>query len=213
LAIFKLNEHLEFPDVELSEEDGLLAVGGDLSFNRLIVAYDSGIFPWYSKNEPLLWWSPDPRFVLKTKDVHVSRSMKRFLAHSKWEFRINTAFEMVIENCRVINRKDQDGTWITEEMKAAYSSLYDGGKVFSFETWNSDTLIGGMYGVRCDKYFAGESMFSHESNASKFALINACLYLQDQNIELLDCQIHSNHLENLGAKYMPRKEFIKKITP
>lgn len=207
MPVFQLSEKLFFPDIHLAEENGLLAIGGDLSIERLILAYESGIFPWYSQSEPILWWSPDPRFVIKTNLVHISRSMRRVLNKSVWEFKINTAFEEVINQCQKISRPDQDGTWITNEMKEAYIHLYNKGNAFSFETWNNNYLIGGVYGVLSKHYFAGESMFSLENNASKYSLIKACEYLFSKNIKLLDCQIHSEHLEKMGAFEMPRSQF------
>lgn len=212
MPVYQLNKYPAFPPIEHAEKDGLLAIGGDLSENRLILAYEAGIFPWYSDNQPILWWSPDPRFVIFTAEVHVSGSMKRILNSDRLSFRMNTAFKEVINHCASIPRRNQDGTWITEEMIEAYIDLHRLQRAWSFETWYDNKLIGGMYGVMCEKYFAGESMFSLEPNASKYALINACEYLNENGIDLLDCQIHSDHLERMGARYIPRDVFVEFLT-
>ncbi|MEQ8360753.1 MAG: leucyl/phenylalanyl-tRNA--protein transferase [Cytophagales bacterium] len=207
MPIFRLNENLIFPEIELAEENGLIAIGGDLSSDRLYLAYLNGIFPWYSEGEPILWWSPDPRFVLKTNGIHISKSMKRILIRDNWEFTINNDFNSVISKCKSMPRKGQDGTWITGEMLNAYKVLSEEGKAVSFEIWEDNELIGGMYGVITPGYFAGESMFSLKNNASKLVLIKACEYLLEKGIDLFDCQIYSEHLKSMGAFEMPRSEF------
>ncbi len=212
MPIYQLSEELIFPDIELAEENGLLAIGGDLSVKRLVLAYESGIFPWYSDGDPILWWSPNPRFVLKTNEVHISKSMRRVFNKSDWKFKINTAFKEVIDHCGAVPRDGQDGTWITEEMKLAYIELFEKDRALSFEVWKNNQLIGGMYGVLSRNYFAGESMFSLESNASKYALIKACEYLNSKSIEILDCQIYSEHLENMGAFEMTRSNFSEYLS-
>ncbi len=210
LPIFQLNtSEILFPDIDYAEKNGLIAIGGDLSVQRLILAYESGIFPWYSDGQPILWWSPNPRHVILTDKVHISHSMKRLLRNTNWKFRINTSPEKVISECSSIPRTGESGTWITDEMKTAYLNLNQVNRLISFETWHNEELIGGMYGVLCKNYFAGESMFSKVSNASKFALINACKFLHDEGITLLDGQIHSDHLESMGAIPISRKVFRK----
>lgn len=212
MSIFILNDDINFPEIENANEDGLLAIGGDLSIERLKNAYGLGIFPWYSEGQPILWWSPDPRFVLFPNKVHVSKRMKSILNKNNWEFRINTSFEDVIKYCQQIPRKGQDGTWIVEEMKSAYCALNEVQIAISFEVFEEEELIGGLYGIKCEKYFAGESMFSLKSNASKYALIRACEYLLNVGIVLFDCQIHSEHLESMGAEFISRTEFKKYLT-
>jgi leucyl/phenylalanyl-tRNA--protein transferase len=207
LAIFKLSKEISFPNIDLAEPDGLLAIGGDLSYERLLCSYDSGIFPWYSEGDPILWWAPNPRFIVFTKDIHISRSMNRFLKNSDFEFRINGDFHHVIHNCQNIYRKDQQGTWIDEPMKEAYLNLNKKGVSYSFETWQNGKLIGGLYGILRAKYFAGESMFSLESNASKFALIKACNYLSESGVQLLDCQFETDFLKSMGGIHIDRNEF------
>lgn len=212
MPLFQLpDKEILFPSVHLAEPDGLLGIGGDLTTDRLIEAYRLGIFPWFNE-EPILWWSPDPRFILRTNDIHISRSMKRVLKKGQFEFRINTSFSQVIEHCKSVPRKGQNGTWITADMEEAYKKLHDLGLAYSFETWHNNELQGGMYGVMSDKYFAGESMFSAVPNASKFALIKACEYLMTNGIHILDCQIHSEHLERMGAVEISREEFIGLIS-
>lgn len=212
MPVYHLNHQIIFPPIDHAEENGLLALGGDLSKKRLILAYESGIFPWYSENQPILWWSPDPRFVLFTDKIHISGSMKRVIRSGAFQFRMNSAFNEVIENCASLPRRGQDGTWISDDMKQAYLKLHHEGKAWSFEAWQDNKLAGGMYGVKCDKYFAGESMFSLVSNASKYALIEACRYLMEIKIAILDCQIHSGHLERMGATYISRKQFENFLT-
>ncbi len=212
MPIFKLNDEFAFPEIDLAEDNGLIAIGGDLNSDRLYLAYLNGIFPWYSEGEPILWWSPDPRFVLNTEDIHISKSMKRVLNADNWKFTINKDFNRVISNCKNIARIGQRGTWISNEMMNAYKKLFELDKALSFEIWENDELIGGMYGVLTPGYFAGESMFSLKSNASKIALIKACQYLHKKGIKIFDCQIYSGHLKSMGAFNMPRREFKKYLT-
>jgi leucyl/phenylalanyl-tRNA--protein transferase len=203
--IFRLTEHLLFPDPELAEEDGLLAVGGDLSTERLVLAYQNGIFPWYSDDTPILWYSPHERFVLFPDDLKVSSSMRRVLNSNRFTITFNSCFADVIEACSVADRKDQDGTWITGDMKAAYINLHHDGHAHSIEIWQNDELVGGMYGVAVGDVFCGESMFSKVSNASKTAVIMFC---QSGKYKLLDCQVHSEHMESMGARMISRKEYM-----
>lgn len=205
------SDSLKFPSPVKSDPSGLLAIGGDLSPERLISAYSNGIFPWYSKGEPILWWSPDPRFVLFPEQLKVSRSMKKILERQLFEIRFNTAFESVIQNCSEVERAGQDGTWITEEMVRAYCKLHKMGIAQSAEAYQNNELAGGMYGVRLGNCFFGESMFSKVSNASKAAFISFVRNFQAEGGVIIDCQVHTEHLESLGAQMIPRKEFLQII--
>lgn len=197
----------EFPPVELAHKDGLLAVGGDLSYNRLMNAYRSGIFPWNNADEPICWYAPDPRFVLYPQEIKVSRSMKKVLNNNRFIFSIDTSFAEVIHNCRNAKGRGSDSTWITDEIEEAYTMLYNKGLAHSAETWMNGKLVGGLYGVQMGKVFFGESMFANETNASKFAFINYVKKLEKDGIVLIDCQVYTPHLESLGAKYISRKKF------
>ena len=199
-----------FPPVALAEPDGLLAIGGDLSKERLLLAYHNGIFPWY-EGKHILWWSPDPRFVLFPDELKVSKSMRQLIRRETFVFTINKAFSEVIANCRTIARRGQDGTWITEEVKDAYGKLHKEGYVHSAEAWLNGELVGGLYGVRLGKAFFGESMFSKYSNASKYAFIGYVEQLRSEGVELIDCQVYTEHLESLGARMIPRFDFIQRI--
>ncbi len=207
--MYFLNKTISFPPVHKAGEDGLLAIGGDLSIERLLLAYKSGIFPWYNANEPILWWCPDPRFVLFPEKLKVSKSMRPVLQNGKFRFTINKAFETVIQNCKTIARKDQQGTWIQPEVQKAYTELHSLGFAHSAETWLNGELAGGLYGIRIGNIFFGESMFSKISNASKFAFINYVGQLQKENVQLIDCQVYTEHLESLGAEMIARKKFIE----
>lgn len=189
-------------------DDGLLAIGGDLSIPRLLSAYRHGILPWFDGDIPL-WWCPDPRFVLFPEELVVSKSMKVLLKKRAFIFTINHAFEEVIEACKIKERKDQDGTWITNEMQSAYVELHKQGYAHSAEVWQNGQLAGGLYGVRLGNIFYGESMFSHISNASKYAFIEYVELLKEQNVKLIDCQVYTEHLESLGSRMIARKEFLE----
>jgi leucyl/phenylalanyl-tRNA---protein transferase len=208
MSLFALDKSLIFPPVELAEPDGLLAVGGDLSVDRLLLAYRSGIFPWY-EGKHILWWCPDPRFVLFPPDLKVSKSMVSLIRKNSFEFRINHHFEGVIQNCKAIPRREQEGTWITDEVEAAYTRLHLLGYAHSAEAWSGNELVGGLYGIRLGKLFFGESMFSTRSNASKFAFIKYVQYLEQEGVKIIDCQVYTPHLESLGAHMIPRSEFIQ----
>lgn len=197
-----------FPPVHLAEPDGLLAIGGDLSLQRLLAAYHSGIFPWY-EGDHILWWSPDPRFVLFPSELIVSKSMKQVIRRNTFSFTTNKAFPDVIARCKKVDRKEQAGTWISDEMQSAYTELFNAGYAQSAETWLGNELVGGLYGVRLGNVFCGESMFSLVSNASKFAFILFVQQLQKEGVRIIDCQVHTEHLESLGARMIPRKEFIR----
>lgn len=208
MSIFALDNKLIFPPVHLSEPDGLLAIGGDLSAERLLLAYKSGIFPWY-EGEYILWWSPDPRCVLFPSELKVSHSMKQLLKKQSMTFTINTAFREVIRACKEINRKSQASTWITDDVEKAYMEMHELGYAHSAEAWIDGQLAGGLYGLRMGKVFFGESMFSNVTNASKFAFIRYTQQLQSEGVELIDCQVHTTHLESMGARMIPRPEFLE----
>jgi leucyl/phenylalanyl-tRNA--protein transferase len=210
MSLFALDKTLLFPPVHLAEPDGLLAVGGDLSTERLLLAYRSGIFPWY-EGRHILWWCPDPRFVLFPDELRVSKSMKQLLNKSAFDFTVNKAFGQVIANCKTIGRPGQDGTWIGDEVEQAYTKLYESGYAFSAEAWLNGELIGGLYGVRLGKVFFGESMFSKVSNGSKFAFIRYVQQLREEGVGLIDCQVYTEHLESLGAKMIPRDVFTGRL--
>lgn len=197
-----------FPDVSEADEEGLLLIGGSLSVDRLQDAYSRGIFPWYNPGEPVLWWSPDPRFVLFPEEVYQSSSMKKILRRGTFQFSWNKDFTSVIHHCRHIDRPGYPGTWITDEMEWAYNELHQQGQAQSLEVWQDDTLVGGLYGVVAGRTFAAESMFSKVSNASKAALIHLCQNLP-VGIELIDCQVYSHHVAGMGAREIPREEFLK----
>lgn len=199
-----------FPDVAsaLNEPDGLLAAGGDLSSARLIAAYRNGIFPWYDDGQPILWWAPDPRCIMWPSELHVSRRLQQQMRNSTAELRFNTAFDAVIRACAG-ERKSQQGTWITEDMTAAYERLYAERWAHSIEVWEDDELTGGVYGLCIGKVFFGESMFSAKTNASKMALMGLAQHMREFALELIDCQVVSQHLMTLGATVIPRDEFTR----
>lgn len=202
-----LSQKIAFPDVSEATFEGLLAVGGDLSSERLIHAYSKGIFPWFEDDEPLLWWSPDPRFVLFPENLKISKSMKQILRKNMFEVTVNKDFKSVIEQCSIAKREGQDGTWITDQMTKAYTKLHQLGYAKSVEVWQNNELVGGLYGVDLgNKVFCGESMFTKVSNASKVGFIT---FVQNSNYKLIDCQVHTKHLESLGAGSIPRTEFLR----
>jgi leucyl/phenylalanyl-tRNA--protein transferase len=208
MALFALDNELLFPPVHLAEPDGLLAIGGDLSTERLLLAYRNGIFPWY-EGEHILWWCPDPRFILIPDQLRVSKSMRQLLRRNAFTFTVNKAFTSVISSCKSINRRGQDGTWITDGIREAYTRLHEAGYAHSAEVWYNDELVGGLYGVRLGKVFFGESMFSKMSNASKYAFINYIELLKNEDVQLIDCQVYTEHLESLGARMMARSTFVQ----
>ena len=207
MPLHLLNDKIWFPPVEEALEDGLLAVGGDLTTERLLLAYKKGIFPWYDGDMPL-WWCPNPRFVLLPDELVISKSMKTLLRRETFEFTINRDFSSVIKQCKEKERKGQDGTWIKNEVVEAYTKLHQLGYAHSAEVWCNNELVGGLYGVKLGKIFFGESMFSHKSNASKFAFIKYVEQLKVEGILLIDCQVYTEHLESLGAKMILREQFI-----
>ncbi|HVW13002.1 MAG TPA: leucyl/phenylalanyl-tRNA--protein transferase [Mucilaginibacter sp.] len=203
--IFRLDERLLFPDPALAEKDGLLAVGGDLSIERLLLAYENGIFPWYNEDTPILWYSPHERFVLFPYELKISKSMRQVLRSDKFRMTRDACFANVIRACSAVPRTGQDGTWITEDMIDAYIRLHRLGYAHSVEVWEDNNLAGGLYGVEVGHVFCGESMFSAVSNASKTALIGLC---QSGKYELIDCQVYTEHLESMGARMISRKEYM-----
>lgn len=202
-----------FPDagLALTEPDGLLAAGGDLSPERLLTAYRNGIFPWYSDGQPILWWSPDPRTVLFPEQPKISRSLRKVLRQARFELSYDREFEQVINACAA-PRKDEAGTWITDAMKQAYTDLYRLGHAHSVECWQNNELVGGLYGVSIGRVFFGESMFSRVRDASKVAFINLARQLENWNFALVDCQVYSPHLASLGASSIPRAQFLQQLS-
>jgi len=202
-----LSETIEFPPLDEANSEGLLAVGGDLSPERVLYAYQNGIFPWYESDQPVLWWAPDPRFVLYPHKLKVSKSTKQMMRNQSFEITINRNFKDVIEACANVKRNAQSGTWITDEMIQTYCDLHQRGIAKSVEVWQKKKLVGGLYGVELnDTIFCGESMFSYVSNASK---IGFTTFVQNSKYKLIDCQLHTNHLDSLGAELIPRLEFMK----
>lgn len=209
MSLQVLTDKLWFPPVEQSVADGLLAIGGDLSTERLLLAYRSGIFPWYNDDEPPLWWSPDPRFVLLPEELYVSKSMQQLFNRRSFKITMNKAFTEVIRNCGRQKRKGQNGTWVTAEIEEAYTQLHKLGYAVSVEAWKDHELVGGLYGIRMGKLFFGESMFAKVSNASKYAFIAFVQHLQKEGVVLIDCQVYTEHLESLGARMIERTKFIE----
>jgi leucyl/phenylalanyl-tRNA--protein transferase len=207
-VIFRLDRRLLFPPPELADDGGLLAVGGDLRPERLILAYAAGIFPWYSEGSPILWHSPDPRMVLHAPDLQVNRSLAKAMRRSPYDVRFDTAFRTVIEACATVPRPGQRGTWITAEMIDAYDELHRRGLAHSAEAWQGDTLCGGLYGVSLGRAFFGESMFAHAPDASKVAFVTLVRQLAGWGIDLVDCQVHTDHLARFGAEEWPRPRFL-----
>jgi len=208
MPVYRLGTELAFPNPEASEPSGLLALGGDLSPERLLLAYSAGIFPWYSEGQPILWHSPDPRAVLLPAELRVSRSLAKTLRRGRFDVRLDTAFEEVIHACAEVPRPDQDGTWITPEMQAAYCTLHERGFAHSAEAWEDGELVGGLYGVSLGSAFFGESMFADSSDASKTAFAVLVRQLERWGFELVDCQLHTDHLARFGARLWPRRRFL-----
>lgn len=205
--MYFLNNKIEFPHISEASADGLLAIGGDLSPERILHAYNLGIFPWFENEEPILWWSPDPRFVIFPDDLKVSKSMKQLFKKNKFRVTKNKDFEAVITNCSNAYREGQNGTWITDNMIAAYTKLHKLGYAVSVEVWEDKNLVGGLYGIDVGNgVFCGESMFAKVSNASKYGFLH---FVQNSDYKLIDCQLHTNHLESLGGKYISRKAFLQ----
>ncbi len=208
MPVYLHPDSFEFPSVEYADSDGLLAVGGDLRVERILAAYRLGIFPWFNKGEPILWWCPDPRFVLFPQKVHVSKNMAKVLRGGEFEITQNTNFEGVIRACAKIKRRGQRGTWLIPEMIAAYTELHRLGYAQSIEAWQDGKLVGGLYGIKMGRCFFGESMFSEVTNASKAAFLTFAENFSEAGGVLIDCQVHTSHLESLGAEFIPRKNFL-----
>jgi leucyl/phenylalanyl-tRNA--protein transferase len=208
-----LPPEIVFPPVEtaLAEPNGLLAAGGDLSPRRLVAAYTNGIFPWFSVGEPILWWSPDPRMVLFPEELKIGRSLARALRNKRYEVRLDTAFAAVAAACATAPREGQSGTWITAAMQAAYRRLHEVGIAHSVETWIDGRLAGGLYGVAIGRAFYGESMFARATDASKIALAHLCVYLRHRGFGIIDCQMETAHLASLGARPIPRRDFVARL--
>ena len=211
MPIYRLGRAVAFPDPALAEPDGLLAVGGDLRPERLLEAYARGIFPWFDDRSPILWWSPDPRLVLAPEELHVSRSLARTLRRGTFRVTADTAFDSVIRRCAEKGRPGQRGTWITPEMIDAYCALHRLGFAHSFEAWEGETLVGGLYGVSLGAVFFGESMFADAPDASKVAFARGVAWLASRGVGLVDCQVRTDHLVSLGARELPRREFLARV--
>lgn len=211
MPVYRLIDEIIFPPPEEAEPDGLLAVGGGLSSERLLLAYKLGIFPWYSEGQPILWWSPDPRLILELEEFHVSRRLHQILKKRVFKVTFDKAFESVIQACASVPREGQDGTWITPEMQEAYVRLHEEGFAHSVESWLDGELVGGIYGVSLGRCFFGESMFSHKSNASKVALAALVEQMKAWDFHLLDAQVTTRHLLSLGAKEIPRSVFLERL--
>lgn len=209
--MYHVTEALYFPAVETASAEGILAFGGDLSPERLLLAYQSGIFPWFEADEPILWWSPNPRMVLFLDELKVSKSMRNIFKRAIFQVTFNQDFRAVISNCQNVKREGQNGTWITNEMIEAYCKLHELGIAKSVEVWKDDKLVGGLYGIDLGHVFCGESMFSLVSNASKVAFISLVNQLKSENYQILDCQVYNEHLESLGCREINRGDFIKII--
>lgn len=211
MSYYFLDEQLYFPPVSRASSEGIVAIGGDLSEQRLLLAYQSGIFPWFSEGEPIIWWSPDPRFVLYPSQIKVSKSMQQLFRKQVFEVTFDKDFEQVILNCKEIKREGQRGTWITDEMVEAYCRLHRKGFAHSVEVWQEHTLVGGLYGLSLGNCFFGESMFTKVSNASKYGFITLTKRLEQKGFSFIDCQVHTEHLESLGATFISRKNFLHQL--
>jgi leucyl/phenylalanyl-tRNA--protein transferase len=210
MPIFRLSEKIEFPPPCFARSDGLLCIGGDLSSQRLLLAYQNGIFPWFSQSEPLLWWSPDPRLVILPQNIYISKSLTKKIKKQVFTIKIDTAFERTIRACAGprFNRPEEEGTWLVDEMIESYTRLHELGYAHSIETWREDKLVGGLYGISLGGSFFGESMFSLEADASKLALVALATHLGKHKFDLIDCQVTSNHLVSMGAEEISRDSFL-----
>ena len=206
--IFRIPQQHLFPDPALADPSGLLGVGGDLDPERVLTAYRSGIFPWYSQGQPILWWSPDPRMVLFTEELRIQRSLAKRIRQQRYRITLDRAFAEVVERCALTARPDQRGTWITTEMSEAYAHLHALGHAHSVEAWEGDELVGGLYGVAVGRLFSGESMFATAPDASKIAFVHLVTQLREWGFPLIDCQVHTPHLERFGAREIPRRDYL-----
>jgi len=208
MPLFRLSERIEFPPAWLARSDGLLCIGGDLTPQRLILAYQNGIFPWFSHNEPILWWSPDPRLVLAPSRIKISRSLKKKIKKQPFTIRLNYAFEQTIVACAQPRQSRDEGTWLVDGMIEAYTGLHKMGYAHSVEAWEGDRLVGGLYGVSLGKSFFGESMFSRKPDASKISLVALAEHLRIHQFDMIDCQVTTDHLLRMGASEMSRDNFL-----
>ena len=211
MPVFRLVDEIFFPDPLLSNDDGLLAVGGDLSVIRLITAYQNGIFPWFENDNDILWWSPNTRLILQLDDLKVSKSLRRVINSQKFTVKFNTCFSRVVELCSSVSRKGEQGTWITEGMKSAFIDLYRLGIAHSVEVFEEGLLVGGLYGLKIGKVFCGESMFHTKSNASKVALFHLVESLKSEGFAFIDAQMPTDHLKSMGAVDVPKIKFLKML--
>jgi leucyl/phenylalanyl-tRNA---protein transferase len=211
VPVFLLSDTIEFPPPHLASEDGLLAVGGDLSRQRLLLAYRMGIFPWFSNNEPVLWWSPDPRLVLYPHEIRISKTLKKIIKKNMFRVTMDTAFNQVIRQCAQVRLEKNEGTWIVGDMIDAYSNLYESGFAHSVEVWHQGELAGGLYGVSLGNCFFGESMFTRVSNASNVGFVKLAEHLVERSFDMIDCQVYTEHLTRFGAKQIPRIHFLNQL--
>jgi leucyl/phenylalanyl-tRNA--protein transferase len=211
MPVFRLTDDLVFPDPELAEEGGLLAVGGDLRPERVVLAYRHGIFPWYSEGRPILWWCPSPRFALLPDELHVGRSLRKTIKRAPYRISLDTDFAGVIERCAHAERLGQRGTWITDDVRNAFTELHRRGVAHSVEAWQGDELVGGLYGLALGSVFFGESMFAEAPDASKVAFVRLVEQLRAWEFDLVDCQVHTEHLERFGARYFPLSDFMARL--
>lgn len=207
MAIYELIKPIVFPPVDEAEPDGLLAIGGDLSPERILYALTIGIFPWFNEGDPICWWSPDPRFIILPEKAKISKSLKK--DHERFEIKINANFKNVISNCAKVPRKNQDGTWISKDIIDSYTKLHEYGYGYSFEAYYDKRLVGGLYGVLLGKVFIGESMFHVMSNASKVSFLELIEFCLKNDVKIIDCQFHTEHLQSLGGEYISRKEYLE----
>ena len=211
MPVFLLSDTIDFPPPHLASKEGLLAVGGDLSQKRLVLAYRMGIFPWFSDGDPILWWSPDPRLVLYPSEIKISKTLKKIIKKDVFSVTMDMAFDEVINQCAQVRRQNNQGTWIVKDMIYAYCKLHRSGFAHSVEVWQQEELAGGLYGVSLGKCFFGESMFSRVSNASNIALVKLAKYISELSFDLIDCQVRTDHLIRFGAREIPRKRFLNQL--
>jgi leucyl/phenylalanyl-tRNA--protein transferase len=208
--IYSLDQkHIDFPDPQHAQRDGLIAFGGDLSPKRLLSAYSQGIFPWYNPGEPILWWSPDPRFILFPQKLHISKSLSKSIRKENYQITMDKDFSSVIQECAALRIENNTGTWITNNMMQAYIKLYEMGFAHSVEIWMDDALAGGLYGISLGRMFSGESMFHRKTNASKIALAALVDFARSYQFDFIDCQVQTGHLKSLGAENIPRTHFLE----
>ena len=211
MTIYVLNDRITFPPPHLAEKEGLLAIGGDLTEKRLLLAYQMGIFPWFSENEPIMWWSPDPRLVLYPEDIIITKSLEKTIRKQVFHITIDTEFEKVITHCAKVRTDNNQETWIVDDMIESYCRMHESGFAHSIEAWKDNELAGGLYGVSLGKCFFGESMFTIVSNASKVAFVHLVHYLSERSFAFIDCQVKTGHLKRFGAKEIPRRRFLVEL--